>query len=74
MSKTPYEVRLEVLKMAQEMVDRENDIHNQDAIERVRGGAIHASSMPTLKSTNTDQVITQANALYSFVTKKDTKG
>jgi hypothetical protein len=70
MGKTPYEIRLDVLKMAQEMVDRENDVANQETIERVRGGALHASEMPSLRASNTATVLARADELYSFVTKK----
>lgn len=80
MSKTPFEIRLDVLKMAQEMLDKEKNLEQ----------TAYLAQIETLKTTNIsavsgyittnqprgytpEEVITRSQALYSFVTDKTTK-
>jgi hypothetical protein len=77
MSKTPFEIRLDVLKMAQEMLNREKSLEE----------AAYLANIETLKTTNisavanyitnhrpvvysSEDVITRSKALYTFVTDK----
>ena len=83
-SKTPYEVRLDVLKMAQEMIDREKqiDLNNQQAkldlfmaqpkqpTPAELDAFIQAN---TPKMYDSSDVVTRASGLYAFVNDSTTK-
>lgn len=74
MSKTPYEVRLDILKMAQDMLERETSLEETkfysivNNMNEVNIGGVegfvkeHAPKMYT-----PEEVISKAEALYSFV-------
>lgn len=77
-SKTPYEVRLDVLKMAQEMVDREKQIEqtNQQAkldlfmTQPKRPTPAELDQFikdNTPKMYDSSDVVTRASGLYAFV-------
>lgn len=77
MSKTPYEVRLDVLKMAQEMLDRETFLKEQVFLSQVETlrttniGGVNAFVQENSPSMYTpEEVITRANALYGFISNK----
>ena len=73
MSKTPFEVRLDVMKMAQDMLDAEfrakENKHRQKAealaINNVGGLAAHNDAYPT--SYTESELLSKASALYGFV-------
>lgn len=73
-NKTPFEIRLDVLKMAQEMLDREMFLREQEfnhQVETLRttniGGvnAFVSSNAPQMYTP--EQVVAKASALYNFV-------
>jgi len=80
-SKTPYEVRLDIMKMAQEMLDRETQMkqnvffakldalrtsnNNVDAINKFID-----ENQPKAYSEN--DVVTRSSALYAFVNNSTT--
>lgn len=77
-SKTPYEVRLDVLKMAQEMIDREKqiDLNNQQAkldLFMTQPKRPTPAELDAFIQANTPQmydsndVVTRASGLYAFV-------
>lgn len=79
-NKNPYEVRLDVLKMAQEMLDREQDLAMQKFNQKLE--TFRADKMPanlinsfideqTPKMYDPNEVVTRSQALYSFVTNTD---
>ena len=81
MNKNPYEVRLEVMKMAQDMLDREQSIKEQkfySKLESLRSDKFPADyinkfideSVPTAY-TSAD-ITTRANELYAFVSNNKT--
>lgn len=77
-NKTPYEVRLDVLKMAQEMIDREKQIE-QTGLQAKLDLFMAQPKQPTPteldafirantpKMYDSSDVVTRANSLYSFV-------
>jgi len=80
MSKTPFEIRLDVLKMAQEMLNKEKSLEEiayLAQIETLKTTNISAvSSYITTnqpKSYTPEEVITRSQTLYSFITDKTTK-
>lgn len=73
-SKTPYEIRLDVLKMAQEMLDRETRMkehkfdHTVEVMKTSDIGSVEAfvyNNAPVMYSP--EEVIAKATALYNFV-------
>lgn len=67
MSKTPYEVRLDVLKLAQELL---NTKHQSDYnVWYVAGqGGLPKGTTPTAPTAQ--EVLSTASTLYEFVNKK----
>lgn len=80
-NKTPYEIRLDVLKMAQEMMDRESRMKEHkfnQTVETLRTidigsveGYVH-SNAPVMYSP--EEVIAKASALYNFVSDSSAAG
>jgi len=77
MNKTPFEIRLDVLKMAQEMLDKEKSLEQTAYIAQINVlkdtniGAVSdyiTSNRP--KGYTPEEVITRSQTLYSFVTDK----
>jgi len=75
-NKTPYEIRLDVLKMAQEMLDTEMRLKEQSflqAVETLRTtdiGGVNSyveTNAPTMYSS--EEVISKASSLYNFVSR-----
>lgn len=80
MSKTPFEIRLDVLKMAQEMLDREKDLEQAAYLANIEAlKTTNISAVSSFITTNQprgytpEEVITRSQTLYSFVTDKTTK-
>lgn len=80
MNKTPYEIRLDVVKMAREMLDAEKNrehtifLAQVDALKETDAYRVQNfvnSYAP--KSYTTEDVVTRSKELYSFVTDKTTK-
>ena len=80
-NKTPYEVRLDVLKMAQEMLDREHQNEQNKffaKLETLRASQADANSINTFIDTNSpkmydqNEVVTRSSALYAFVNNSTT--
>lgn len=80
MSKTPFEIRLDVLKMAQEMLDKEKSLEETaylaqiEALKTTNISAVSdyiTSNQP--RDYTPEEVVTRSQALYSFVTDKTTK-
>lgn len=74
MSKTPFEVRLDVLKMAQDMLDKEKGLDQAVFLAQVDAMKINDSyAIPKYISENkptsytTEDIITRSQALYSFI-------
>lgn len=76
MSKTPYEVRLDVLKMAQDMLESEQRLKEIAFKEKLDSLRSHHHSPGILQSFidenmpkpyTEDQVIARSNTLYDFV-------
>ena len=81
MNKNPYEVRLEVMKMAQDMLEREQSIKEQKfytKLEVLRSDKIPADtinkfideSVPTAYTTS--DITAKASELYAFVSNNKT--
>ena len=75
-NKTPYEVRLDVLKMAQEMLDREHQNEQNKffaKLETLRASKEHPDSINAFidahspKMYDQNDVVARSSALYSFV-------
>lgn len=84
MSKTPYEIRLELLSMAQNILSEnmyaernrlENDwqLQREIAIEGIRSGNKWTQSIPfpTLPTISSDEIIALATKLNEFVSNKE---
>lgn len=84
MSKTPYEIRLELLSMAQNILSEnmyaernrlENDWQflREIAIEGIRSGNQFAQAVPypTLPTISSDEIIALATKLNEFVSNKE---
>jgi hypothetical protein len=76
MNKTPYEVRLDVMKMAQEMLDRsfyieENKFHQK--LETLRNANVSSDEINKFidnynpKVYNENDIVARSSALYTFV-------
>lgn len=75
-NKTPYEVRLDILKMAQEMLNNEKRIEENTffaKLETLRASNTPADEINTFIDTNKpkmyepSEVVARSSALYSFV-------
>ena len=80
-NKNPFEVRLDILKMAQEMLDREMSLKEQkfnQQVETLRSTNIGGVNNFVEKNAPTmytpEEVITRASALYNFVSSSPRKG
>jgi hypothetical protein len=83
MSKTPFEIRLELLSMAQSILTEnmyaernrlENDwqtIRELNIIEAQRGNRVAVISYPTLPTISSDEIISLATKLNEFVSNKE---
>jgi hypothetical protein len=77
-NKNPFEVRLDVMKMAQEMLDKEHHAKEQkylqklEELKRLNGGS-YGQDITNFIETNAptaytpEEVITRASTLYNFV-------
>ena len=76
MNKNPFEVRLDIMKMAQEMLDKEHDLKMKKYAETIdvmkssnaRSAEIRSyidTSAP--KMYNEQDIVSKANELYNFV-------
>lgn len=76
-NKNPFEIRLEILKMAKEMMDRQYDenvslAHTMVSEFKEQGkSAQDFLSEYTPKMYQPSEIMEKATELYSFVTKKD---
>ena len=76
-SKNPFEIRLEILKMAKEMMDRQYDEQvglAHDVMEHFKEQGKTATEFLneyTPKMYQPHEIMEKATELYSFVTKKD---
>lgn len=79
MTKTPYEIRLDVLKMAQDMIEREKNIEQDVFYQKLDTLKVENppsemirnfidSNSPKMYSS--DEVISRASQLYNFVENK----
>ena len=76
-NKNPYEVRLEVLKMAKEMLDKQYEVNLKTAKEYIK--FMKDSGQPFMGQIDEyipemykpEAVMEKANELYQFITKKD---
>lgn len=77
MNKNPYEIRLDVMKMAQEMLDREADVRQNmffAKLETLRSQQVFADEINKFidenapRMYNTSDVVERSSALYNFVT------
>lgn len=72
-NKNPFEIRLDVLKMAQEMMDRELDLnaqkyyHQIEAVKQVNIGALSSTVESAPKMYTPEELVAKASALYNFV-------
>lgn len=72
-NKNPFEIRLDVLKMAQEMMDRELELNSQkyyhqiDAAREHGIGSLNSVLQNAPKMYSPDDVVARASALYNFV-------
>lgn len=75
-SKTPYEVRLDILKMAQEMLNNEKRIEENTffaKLETLRASNADANTINSFIDANkpkmydSSEVVARSSALYSFV-------
>ena len=77
-NKNPFEVRLDVMKMAQEMLDKEHYAKEQkylqklDELKRLNGGSYGQDITDFIEKNapaayTPEEVITRASALYNFV-------
>lgn len=69
MTKTPYEIRLEVLKMAQDQSNQRfyNQWHTASEKARINENATFLTEVPEFPTA--DQILTEANKLKTFVDK-----
>lgn len=79
MSKTPFEIRLDVLKMAQEMLDRETNLAETAYLANIEAlKTTNISAVANYITTNqprgytSEDVVSRSQTLYSFVTDKTT--
>ena len=80
MSKTPFEIRLDVLKMAQEMLDKEKSLEETAYLANIEAlKTTNISAVSSYITTNQprgytpEEVVTRSQTLYNFVTDRSTK-
>lgn len=80
-SKTPYEVRLDILKMAQEMLNNEKRIEENTFFAKLETLRSSNASVDTINSFidsnkpkmyDPSEVVARSSALYSFVNNSTT--
>jgi hypothetical protein len=80
-NKNPYEVRLDILKMAQEMLNREKQIEENTffaKLETLRASNADANTINTFideskpKMYDPSEVVIRSSALYAFVNNSTT--
>ena len=77
MNKNPYEIRLEVLKMAKEMMDKQYEVNLKTAKETIK--FMKESGQPYMgeieqyipEMYKPENVMEKAQELYQFITNKD---
>ena len=78
MGKTPYEIRLDVLKMAQEMLEKEKSMEEKifsRKVDSMMSSGIHSNKIHEFidgnapKSYNENELVTRSSALYSFISE-----
>lgn len=73
MTKSPYEIRLDVLKMAQEMLKQETALEERIYLQKLETLAKSNSDITSISSLEkprgyTEQdIVTRSNTLYNFV-------
>ena len=81
-NKNPYEIRLDVLKMAQQMLEaeqRSKEIKFKEQVDTLRSIKHNESEVLTFIEKNAptaytpDEVVTRSNALYNFVSSSTIK-
>jgi hypothetical protein len=68
-SKNPFEIRTEVLAMAKEYLDKQLQLQLEYTKKMMEAGEKIAEDIPTMYTT--DELISKAQELYGFVSKKD---
>ena len=80
-SKTPFEVRLDILKMAQEMLDREKQIEENKYFAKLETLRASNTSVDDInkfidankpKMYDPSEVVARSSALYAFVNNSTT--
>lgn len=80
MNKNPFEVRLDVMKMAQEMLDKEYHVKEQKYLQKLDVMKVQKdpniqsfidANAPTLYTP--EEVLTRANTLYNFVSSSSVR-
>lgn len=66
-NKNPYEIRLDILKMAQEMLDKDFTAKQATYITKLNLGMNDPGGTRAPKSLDSIDVINMANSLYAFV-------
>lgn len=79
-NKNPYEIRLDVLKMAQEMLDREKSLEEMTYLANIEAlKTTNISAVANYITTNqpkgytSEDIVARSQTLYSFVTDKTNK-
>ena len=76
-TKTPFELRFDVLKMAKELMDQQYEIANQQYWTMVENAKEQSKDVQevfekyTPKMYQPSEIMSKAEELYKFVTKKD---
>jgi len=76
-TKTPFELRFDVLKMAKELMDQQYDIAQQQYWTMVDNAKEQSKDVQevfekyTPKMYQPSEIMSKAEELYTFVTKKD---
>ena len=76
MSKNPYEIRLETLKMAKEMLDQQWQMGERlmgemvEQAKETQDNVVETFEKYVPKMYQPDEVIKKANEFYDFITKK----
>ena len=74
MTKTPFEIRAELLKLAQYHLEKQYvanlNFTTEVYMKMVDAGVATAEKMPKLAFPTTKEILDQAQEFYSFVTKK----
>jgi len=76
-NKSPFELRFDVLKMAKELMDQQYEIANQQYWTMVENAKEQSKDVQevfekyTPKMYQPSEIMSKAEELYTFVTKKD---